>query len=303
MTKTKHRFFALAASLAAMSALSFTAPGVAAESAGAMANENPTALDGYCAVCVVKMKAWEKGDSQYTSMFDGQTYQFPNAEIQAKFDASPEQFAPVLGGDCIVCYQKMGKRVTGSVQHSSLYEGRLYLFPSDAEKQMFESDPNAFASADVALGGDCAVCLAKMGKHVPGSSEFAVTHNGLRYLFPSAKEASMFRQMPDSIVAATMKDNRTSMKSAVPSASIQLVGASGCAGCEHGIRPLASPNELGLAIKTDDGRIFVIEEAHKLYPERYKARFNHERLSVEGKIVKTEGRFSWLQPSNLTMTN
>ena len=77
--------------------------GVFAAPLFAQAAEPATALDGYCAVCLVKMDKLVKGDEKISSVFDGKTYLFPGAEQKEMFDANPAAFAPVLGGDCTVC--------------------------------------------------------------------------------------------------------------------------------------------------------------------------------------------------------
>lgn len=160
-------------------------------------------LDGYCPVCVIEMKKWEKGNPSIASQYDGMTYYFPSSAIKAKFDASPEKYVPVLNGDCIVCLGNMNKRVAGSVKFSALHQNRLYLFPAEQQKAMFLANPSGFEKTDIASGGNCVVCLAKMSQEVPGSMEHTVIHDGKRYLFPSEKEAGMFRQSPQQFVSAT----------------------------------------------------------------------------------------------------
>ncbi len=268
------------------------------------------ALEGFCAVCVVEMKSWDRGRPEFASTYDGMTYQFPSAAIKGKFDSMPPKYVPALGGDCVVCYAKMGKRVPGDVRFSALHERRLFLFPSDAEKKMFLDDPRAFENVDLAAGGDCAVCLAKMGKHVPGNSQFTEVYQGFRYQFPSAAEQAEFRRSPAEYADATTKMgddkmmNKTGIKSMDDGTNlVSIAGRGGCAACEHGIHPLTSPGELGLAINTSDGKIVVVEEAHKLYPEVYASRFKGPKIEVEGSIVKTAGKVSWLQPSKLRVVN
>lgn len=158
-------------------------------------------LSGYCPVCVVEMKKWEKGNANFSSTFDGVKYLFPSQAIKAKFDAAPQKYVPALGGDCIVCYQKMGQRVPGSVQHPALHEGRLFLFPGAGEKAAFMANPDAFSNADLANKGECVVCRVKMNDSVPGSPEHTVVHQGLRYQFPSPAEAEMFRKSPGQFVS------------------------------------------------------------------------------------------------------
>lgn len=257
-------------------------------------------LDGYCPVCIVEHGKWEKGSAEIQSTFDGIAYQFPTKSIQRIFDANPQKYVPVLGGDCIVCLEKAGKRVPGRVQHAALHNQRLYLFPSDAEKQTFIADPLAYSQTDLAIDGECIVCLAKADKHVAGSAKHTVIHDGLRYQFPSENEADLFRQSPSDFLSKTtmaMKPESTT------DSTVQLVGRSGCAACEFGVTPLSNPDELGLAVVGKDGQITVIEGAHQAYPQIYEERFAEKQLAVEGRIVKTEGKIRWLEPSSLRVVN
>lgn len=262
-------------------------------------------LEGYCPVCIIDARKWEKGKEQISSTFDGVTYYFPTTGLKRKFDQSPERYVPVLNGDCIVCLEKAGKRVPGSVFHAVMHNQRLYLFPSDKEKKAFRSEPEAYASTDIAANGECIVCLVKAKKHVAGSTDHTVIHNGMRYLFPSDREAQMFRSNPDQFVAGEMKmmDGEKGMiKTSAPATSeveIIVVGNSACAACEHGVSPLRDPEELGLALVGDDGQITVIEGAHKEYPELYKNRFKSMTLAATGVTLKQDGNVTWLKPSSL----
>ena len=266
-------------------------------------------LSGYCPVCVVEHQKWMKGDPSIAAKFDGVTYLFPSEAIKAKFEANPQAYVPALNGDCIVCYEKMRKRVPGIVQHSAIRNNRVYLFPSDKEKQMYLANPAAFDNTDLAIGGECIVCLAKANKHVPGSADHTVIHNGLRYQFPSDNEAAAFRASPQQFIqhVSSMKNdaamNKVGVKEATSGSGVRLVGRSGCAACEFGVTPLSSPEELGLAVVSSDGRVTVVEGAHKNYPEIYRDRFQSKKLAVEGKVVKTQGKVSWLQPTSLQVIN
>lgn len=266
-----------------------------------------TGLNGYCPVCVVEMKKWEKGNARIQSTFDGVAYYFPSKAVKAKFDANPEKYVPALNGDCTVCYAKMGKRAPGSIQHAALHKKRLYLFPSEKQKSMFLADPRAFEKTDLAANGECIVCLAKMNKHVPGSAKHTVIHDGFRYQFPSEKEAMMFRKSPEQFVKAvkTMKkaEGMRTDRRVSNTTTVRFAGRSGCAGCEFGVKPINAPQELGLAIVSSDGRVTVVEDAHSKYPAIYKARFNNKQLVVEGTVLKTQGKVTWVQPNSLTMTN
>ena len=274
----------------------------------AMKKVKKIGLEGHCPVCVIEARKWERGRPEFQTTYDGVTYYFPNAQIKEKFDATPAKYVPALGGDCTVCLAKMNKRVPGNIRHASIRNNRLFLFPGAGEKKMFLADAAAFSKVDLAANGECIVCLAKMNKHVPGKPEHTVIHNGLRYQFPSAREAAMFSQQPGEFVSVVSGDassaRQTSMRKANTTTKlVKVSGTSACAGCEFGVKPIASPDELGLAVKTQNGRVIVVENAHKLYPKIYADRFDGQKLHVEGEIVKTSGKVAWLEPSLVRVLN
>jgi YHS domain-containing protein len=154
------------------------------------------ALQGYCPVCVVKMKKWVRGNPTIQANYDGKTYYFPGQEQKQMFMADPAQYTPALGGDCAVCMAEMGKRTPGSLQYAALSGNRLYLFPNEKMKQMFRDDPAKYINADLALGGNCAVCRVEMKKDVAGNPDVSYMLGGLRYLFPSEDQRKMFIANP-----------------------------------------------------------------------------------------------------------
>lgn len=268
-------------------------------------------LDGYCPVCVIKKGGkWVKGDPNITASYDGVTYQFPYEGARDAFAAAPERFVPALGGDCIVCYANKGKRVPGSVNFAASYEGRIYLFPGAGEKQVFLDDPAKYADADLAAGGNCIVCKVKAGKEVPGNTAFTAIHNGLRYLFPSDKERAAFLAEPATFASVAMAGEKAmkaekAMIGDKPMATdlVSVEGRSGCAACEFRVHPLNDPDKLGLAVRTDDGAVYVIEGAHAQYAQIYEDRFEQLRLSVSGKALKSEGNVTWIEPVAVAVVN
>lgn len=156
----------------------------------------PVGLDGYCPLCIIKVKKWVKGSAQYAAEYDGKTYLFPADEQKQAFLASPEKYTPILGGDCIVAMVEMGRRIPGSVQHAALHQGHLYLFANAKAKDMFRASKEKYVDADVAFGGKCSVCLVEMNKPMPGVPEFTSMYKGKRYLFPGADQKAMFQLNP-----------------------------------------------------------------------------------------------------------
>jgi len=261
-------------------------------------------LEGYCPVCITDAHKWEKGSPDHKATYDRVTYYFPNDAIRQKFLDNPGKYVAALDGDCIVCYAKLGKRVPGTVQHVARYDNRVFLFPSDNERQVFLKNPPEFADVDLALNGDCAVCLVHLNKRVPGKAEYTEVYNGFRYQFPSAREQAAFRKEPARYATAGAKTNGKSAQGNERPAGRNLLtvtGKTACAGCEHGVTPIQNPDELGLAVDTADGKVVVVERAHQLYPGAYKDRFSGQQVRVSGRVLKQEGRFTWIEPIELTV--
>jgi YHS domain-containing protein len=259
-------------------------------------------LEGYCPVCIVGMKKWVKGSPDHQTVYDGATYQFPDADTKTKFDANPVAYVPALGGDCTVCYAKMGKRAPGNIRIASLYNKRVFLFPEQKQKEMFDAAPAEYANVDLAADGNCIVCLVKMNKEVPGKAEFTAVHNGMRYLFPSDSERQMFIAAPTDFVpasAAKMEGESKTMQASTQT-QVSITGKTGCAACSYGVKPIGAPNELGLAVVDQAGKIYVIEESHTRWPELYKARFDGKQVRVSGEIIRSEGNVAWVKPTELS---
>ncbi len=268
----------------------------------------PLALRGYCPVCLVNMKKWVPGKPEYAATYDGHVYQFPGAEQLEMFNADPAKYTPALHGDCVVCLVNMGQRVPGKLEFTQIYKGRVFLFPSEEQRQMFKADPAKYADADLALGGICAVCRVEMQQEVPGKPEFAVLHNGMRYLFPGAEQRQMFLANPAkyAVKPAEGSGPAANRQSSItrPNGTVRMVSVKGrtsCAGCEHGVKPIGHPDELGLAVVTDAGTLYVVEGAHELYPTLYEERFDSRVVSLTGEVIREEGKVVWVRPTSLAL--
>ncbi len=294
-------------SLLVLIALGVLAVGIAiargqSNSRPSTSKQSNVALEGYCPVCIVEMKKWVRGNPKHQATYDGKTYHFPGDKQKKMFLADPAKYVPALGGDCTVCYAKIGKRVPGNIRHAVYYGKRLFLFPSEVQKNEFLANPKAYADVDLALGGKCAVCRTEMKKDVPGKPEVTAMYEGLRYQFPSDKQRKMFLANPAKYAVKPGGDKQAS----TGKDSAQLItvkGKSGCAGCDHGVVPIGAADTLGLAVNTTDGRVYVVEDAHKLYPKVYEKRFDGLSIEVSGKVLKRKGKFAWIKPRQLKVLN
>ena len=253
---------------------------------------------GYCSVCAVMAKKWVAGKPEIASVYDGMRYYFPSADEKKAFDADPAKFTPALDGDCVVCLKDAGKRVAGLPKFSAMHAGRIYLFPDETAQKKFLTDPKKYATVDVAMGGNCAVCATMMKKEMPGKAEFTSVHKGQRYFFPSAKERTMFDADPASFVP---KDMKIGLAPAIKVEAVAVTGKTACAGCAYGVRPITDSDSLGIAV-INGGTVYVVEGGEKSYPDLFKARFEGLPVQLKGTVKKRDGKFVWVVPTSLTRT-
>lgn len=259
----------------------------------------PVALDGNCAVCLLKGGNLVPGSEEYSVEFDGKTYLFPSEKVKETFAESPEKFVPALNGDCIVCFVHGGARAAGSTEFHTIYENRIYLFPSQGTLDAFKEEPKEFASADLAYDGNCAVCLIDGGNKSPGKAEFTAIHDGFRYQFPNEELKKMFQKSPEKYAVKTEKAKETASTSSSDEKLVSIEGHSACAACEFKVRPTKDQDELGLAIVVSDDEIYVIEKAHENYEKIYDDRFSALKLAAKGKVIKKQGKFTWLDSAEV----
>lgn len=155
------------------------------------------AMEGYCPVCLRDQKRWVRGNAAHRVEHDGRTYHFASEEQRQTFLAQPARYVPVLGGDCVVCYAKMGERVPANIRYGKYYQDRLYFFASPEQMEMFVEDPRAFSDVDLAMGGACPVCWAQGGQRIAGDPRIETTYAGLRYRFPTAEMRDVFLASPE----------------------------------------------------------------------------------------------------------
>ncbi|MFN3192703.1 MAG: hypothetical protein ACE361_19480 [Aureliella sp.] len=153
-------------------------------------------MNGFCPVCILEMKKWVRGNQKFSVLLDGKLYLFPEEKQKQMFLKNVTKYTPVLSGDCVVCFVDGNTRAPGSVYYSAIHNSRLYLFPSQGEKDTFMANPKKYENADLALGGMCSVCRVEMQQNVPGKPEFGHIHKGKRYYFPSMDQKKMFLANP-----------------------------------------------------------------------------------------------------------
>jgi YHS domain-containing protein len=51
----------------------------------------PVALEGYCAVCLMRGHRWVKGTSEHSAIYDGRRYVFPSKNEKQAFVNAPSE--------------------------------------------------------------------------------------------------------------------------------------------------------------------------------------------------------------------
>lgn len=281
----------------ATAVLSGVGPVRSAEPVGAKVAElekSSVALEGYCPVRILDKKEWIAGKADHAVEFDGRTFRCADAECAEKFRQEPTRYLPALGGDSVVSFAKDGSRKPGSIRHAYFLGGRLYLLRSAAELAAFEADPGNYAQADLAYAGSCAVGAVVDQKDVPATAKSTVVHNGIRYRFSSDAAREKFLAEP-----ATYEVTSEAGRDATAKLFVSVKGRAACAVCDYRVSPLRDPDQLGMAVVDAQGRIFVLEEAHRRFPKLYADRFDRRTVVVTGKELKRSGNVVWLDPQHV----
>ena len=73
-------------------------------------------------------------------------FHFSSDVARKRFEAAPEKYAPAHGGNDVVLAAVENRIVPGSVHHSAVWHGRLYLFSTSESLAAFQENPARYAS-------------------------------------------------------------------------------------------------------------------------------------------------------------
>ena len=100
---------------------------------------NGVAIHGYDPVAYFTMSKPVEGHAAITSVLEGATFRFANAEHKALFDADPQKYAPKYGGYCAYAVSK-GATATTVPEAWSIHDDRLYLNYSTGVRRTWLKD-------------------------------------------------------------------------------------------------------------------------------------------------------------------
>jgi YHS domain-containing protein len=142
------------------------------------------ALQGYCAVSLVRDRKLILGLREQIVRHEGLIYRFASPAMQELFKAQPERYAPVNQGSCPVTQIDSGKTQVGDPRWGVIFQSRLFVFANDDARKRFRAEPERYAMADVAEAGFCAHCIRDSGLLVRGYPTYELARGGRRYWFP-----------------------------------------------------------------------------------------------------------------------
>jgi YHS domain-containing protein len=161
-------------------------------------NESQLALSGYCPVSLVSEKRLIPGQAEYTVTHDGRLYRFANLVRFNLFRRDPQRYIPANGGNCPVAEIERQDTEPGDPRFGVLFQGRLFLCATDADRQRFIQEPARYAAVDVIAEGFCPHCLVERGLFVRGDPRVELNREGRRYWFPDPSHRQAFMASAES---------------------------------------------------------------------------------------------------------
>jgi YHS domain-containing protein len=154
--------------------------------------ETQLALSGFCPVSLVADKRLVQGQSEYTVTHEGRLYRFANLVTFNLFRRDPERYVPVNQGNCPVSQVDRKAEQPGDPRYGVLFQNRLFLCATDADRRRFLEQPARYAAIDVAEQGFCPHCITQTGVLVRGDPRIELNREGRRYWFPDSTHREAF---------------------------------------------------------------------------------------------------------------
>ena len=103
-------------------------------------------LKGFCPVTLRDERELLDAKPEYFYTHRGQKFHFATADARNKFEADPSTYAPAAFGADVVALGRDKDVVEGTLDFAAWFKGRLYLFGSQANYDVFVKSPATYAS-------------------------------------------------------------------------------------------------------------------------------------------------------------
>jgi YHS domain-containing protein len=118
-------------------------PGTAQSATGPVADQK--GFKGFCPVSLRNERVLVKVDGSFETQYGGRTYRFATAEAKDEFDNDPARYIPAGSGFDLVHLLDEDEKVDGTLDYAAWYQGRLYLFASKTNLDLFNGSPAEYA--------------------------------------------------------------------------------------------------------------------------------------------------------------
>jgi YHS domain-containing protein len=102
---------------------------------------------GFCPVELRQHRTLAAVKPQFSSTYLNKKFRFSSAEAKAQFEKSPELYAPAHDGMDGVALLDQDKSVEASLDFAAWYQGRLYMFTTRENLELFNADPDQYMDA------------------------------------------------------------------------------------------------------------------------------------------------------------
>lgn len=109
---------------------------------------NIKGLKGFCPVALRDNRLLVDARPEFSSSYKSMNYQFASLENKLKFDREPAKYAPAAGGSDIVLLVDHQNDKEGTLDFASWYKGRLYLFSSQKNMNVFMKTPALYVGVE-----------------------------------------------------------------------------------------------------------------------------------------------------------
>ena len=94
-------------------------------------DKNNVANSGYDVVNYFAANSAERGSKEYSTIHNGATYYFVNADNLKAFEENASKYLPQFDGYCAFAVAKMNKKVPADPNTFRIDDGKLYVFYND----------------------------------------------------------------------------------------------------------------------------------------------------------------------------
>jgi len=107
--------------------------------------EGETGLKGFCIVALRDNRDLIDALPSFRSTYNLRTYHFSSLETKIEFDKDPRKYVPAYDGNDPILLSTQSEEREGSLDYALWFKGRLYLFTTHENLEIFQLDPVLYA--------------------------------------------------------------------------------------------------------------------------------------------------------------